>query len=190
MPEETDEVIDGSRVRAGDVLVGLPSSGPHSNGYSLIRRIIERAGVDMAHAPLGEGRLADALLAPTRIYVQAIRELLRCHQVNAMAHITGGGLIENLPRVLPAGSTASIDTDAWTLPPAFAWLQASGNLDATEMLRTFNCGVGMILVLPPGEVDAALGVLERCGERPFVMGEITAGEGPAVEFRGALFPGN
>jgi phosphoribosylformylglycinamidine cyclo-ligase len=186
---EADAVIDGSRVRAGDVLVGLPSSGPHSNGYSLIRRILERAAVDPAQAPLGDGRLADALLAPTRIYVPSIRALLRQQPVNAMAHITGGGLIENLPRVLPRGVCARIDTDRWTLPPVFAWLRQAGNLDPAEMLRTFNCGVGMILVLPPAGVDSALELLERCGERPFVMGEVVAGgDAAAVRFHGALAP--
>lgn len=185
---EADAVIDGSRVRAGDVLVGLPSSGPHSNGYSLIRRIIARAAVDIDRTLFGEHNFAAALLAPTRIYVPAIRALLRQQPVHAMAHITGGGLVENLPRVLPAGVCARIDTDSWTLPPVFAWLRQAGNLEPAEMLRTFNCGVGMILVLPAAGVDTALDLLEGSGERPFVMGEIVAGEAPGVQFRGALAP--
>ena len=185
---EGDAVIDGSRVRAGDVLVGLPSSGPHSNGYSLIRRIIERAAVDPARASLGDSCLTDALLSPTRIYVSSIRTLLRQQPIHAMAHITGGGLIENLPRVLPPGVCARIDTDSWTLPPVFAWLRDAGNVDPTEMLRTFNCGVGMILVVPPTGLDNALALLGSVGERPFVMGEIVAGDTAEVLFHGALAP--
>ncbi len=185
---EADGVIDGSRVRAGDVLVGLPSSGPHSNGYSLIRKILDRAAVDLAGTSLGDHSLATALLAPTRIYVRAIRALLAAQPIHAMAHITGGGLIENLPRVLPEGVGAGIDTDAWTLPPVFQWLRSAGSLAAAEMLRTFNCGVGMILVLPAAGIESALATLTAAGEQPFVMGEIVAGNRAAVQFRGALAP--
>jgi phosphoribosylformylglycinamidine cyclo-ligase len=184
---EAGAVIDGSRVRPGDVLIGLASSGPHANGYSLIRSILRRAAVDPAAVALGDTNLADALLEPTRIYVRAVRELLGAQQVNALAHITGGGLVENLPRVLPAGTRALIDTDRWALPPVFEWLRKAGNVAPAEMLRTFNCGLGMILAVPAPGVATALETLSASGERPVVIGEIaTASGAPRVDFRGAL----
>ena len=185
---EADAVIDGSLVQCGDVLIGLPASGPHANGFSLIRKILERASAAPERVTLGTTSLAEALLAPTRIYVRSIRELLRAQRVHAMAHITGGGLVENLPRVLPPGTRAQIDTDAWTLPPVFSWLREAGRLDNRAMLRTFNCCLGMILAVAAEDAAAALETLVRSGERPVVVGEIVPGEA-GVSFSGALAPG-
>ena len=186
---EADAVIDGARVRPGDLLIGLASSGPHSNGYSLIRKIVQRAAVDPTAVALGGASLADALLEPTRIYVRAVRALLRAQPVHALAHITGGGLVENLPRVLPPGTRALIDTDRWTLPPVFEWLREAGNVAPAEMLRTFNCGLGMILALPAEGIATALETLASHGEQPVVIGELAAASGPpGVEFHGALAP--
>lgn len=139
---EEDDIIDGSQVKVGDVLIGLASSGPHSNGYSLIRKILEVSGTELT-AELDGKPLADALMAPTRIYVKSLLKLIKESQVNALSHITGGGLLENIPRVLPDNAKAVINTDSWTLPPVFTWLQEKGNVEPTEMYRTFNCGVGM-----------------------------------------------
>ena len=191
---EATKVIDGSAVGAGDTLIGLPSSGPHSNGYSLIRKVLERTAVDPATMLIdGEGpgaeSLASALLAPTRIYVKSIRELVRLQPVHAIAHITGGGLTENLPRVLPKGTNAVIDTDTWVPPPVFEWLQRRGNISWQEMLRTFNCGIGMVIVVPSDITVAALDILAGCGEQPFVLGTIATAVGDAaVRFTGSRAP--
>jgi phosphoribosylformylglycinamidine cyclo-ligase len=182
---EKDELIDGSKVADGDVLIGLASSGPHSNGYSLIRKIIEVSGAklddDLAGQPLGK-----ALLEPTRIYVKSLLRLLKESQVNAMSHITGGGLQENIPRVLPDDCKAVIDTSAWTFPPVFQWLQEQGNVEAYEMYRTFNCGVGMIIAVPASEKDNALAILKDAGEDVFVVGTIAKlqGDEEQVELQG------
>ncbi|WP_390615200.1 phosphoribosylformylglycinamidine cyclo-ligase [Maricurvus nonylphenolicus] len=182
---EKDELIDGSKVADGDVLIGLASSGPHSNGYSLIRKIIEVSGAklddDLAGQPLGK-----ALLEPTRIYVKSLLRLLKESQVNAMSHITGGGLQENIPRVLPDDCKAVIDTSAWTFPPVFQWLQEQGNVEAYEMYRTFNCGVGMIIAVPASEKDNALAILKDAGEDAFVVGTIAKlqGDEEQVELQG------
>ena len=167
---ERAAVIDGRAVRPGDQLIGLPSSGLHANGYSLVRAVLERAGVDLATAELGGRSLADQLLEPTRIYVKPLRLLFERHQVSALAHITGGGLAENLARVLPAGLRACIDAGSWTRPPIFDWLQAQGDIPAAEMWRTFNCGIGMVVVLPEGTVDAACRTLAEAGEQPLRIG--------------------
>ncbi len=176
-------------VRPGDVLVGLASSGPHSNGYSLIRRIVEAAGLSWdAPAPFAEGAtLGEAFLAPTRIYVRpllaALREGDSC--VKALAHITGGGFVENIPRVLPEGVTARIDLAALPVPPVFGWLKAEGDVEEAEMLRTFNCGCGMVAVVDAGTVDAFMDVMREHGETPFVLGELVPREGGgAVVFEG------
>jgi phosphoribosylformylglycinamidine cyclo-ligase len=182
---EKDELIDGSKVAAGDVLIGLESSGPHSNGYSLVRKIIEVSGAklddDLAGQPLGK-----ALLEPTRIYVKSLLRLIKESQVNAMSHITGGGLQENIPRVLPDDCKAIIDTKAWTFPPVFQWLQEQGNVESYEMYRTFNCGVGMIIAVPASEKDNALSILADAGEQAFVVGTIAKLEGDEeqVELQG------
>ena len=166
---ERDRIIDGTRIERGHQLIGLASSGPHSNGYSLIRRII----ADQAQAPGGE--LLESLLAPTRIYVRAIHATLAEMPIAGMAHITGGGIIENLPRMFADDSLAAlIDLDSWRRPAVFGWLAQAGNVAETEMLRTFNCGIGFVLCVAPGEVPAALRILEQSGEAPVVIGEIVA----------------
>ncbi|MFC6635088.1 phosphoribosylformylglycinamidine cyclo-ligase [Microbulbifer taiwanensis] len=174
---EKSEIIDGSKVQAGDVLIGLGASGPHSNGYSLIRKVLEISGADLQQA-MGDKALAQALMAPTRIYVKNLLQLMKSSQVNALSHITGGGLLENLPRVLPEGACARIDVSSWEMPPVFRWLRDAGNIDAREMYRTFNCGVGMVICVPAGAADAALETLRQLGEDAFVIGSIeTATEG-------------
>ncbi len=181
---EKADIIDGSRVQAGDSLIALAASGPHSNGYSLIRKIIEVSKADL-NQPMGDGTLADALMAPTRIYVKSVLRLIKDSQVNALSHITGGGLLENIPRVLPKSSKAVINTSSWELPPVFQWLQRSGNVDAREMYRTFNCGVGMVIAVPAAETDSALAVLAAAGEQAWIIGQIeTAQDGEEqVELR-------
>jgi len=168
---EKSKIIDGSNVKEGDTLIGLASSGPHSNGYSLIRKVIEVSGAELGQ-PLGDTRLGDALMAPTRIYVKPLLKLIKSSQVNALSHITGGGLLENIPRVLPEGSKAVIDTKSWELPEVFKWLQKSGNINNVEMFRTFNCGVGMILAVPAELADDAIKLLESEGEHAWKIGSI------------------
>ena len=169
---EKSEIIDGSKVAQGDTLIGLASSGPHSNGYSLIRKIIEVSNADL-DSTLDDGTvLADALMQPTRIYVKQLLSLFKEVQVNALSHITGGGLLENLPRVLPDNSKAVIDTNSWDMPSVFKWLQTAGNVDAVEMYRTFNCGVGMVLAVPSEQADKALAELTAKGEQAWVIGRI------------------
>ena len=169
---ERSEIIDGQRVAIGDALIGLPSSGPHSNGYSLIRRLLERQG-----APPGDDLLV-RLLAPTRVYVRSVRALLTQVRVHAMAHITGGGLLENAPRMIPKARRGElalrIDLDAWQRPDVFAWLQQAGNVADDEMLRTFNCGIGFIVCVAQDEVAAALLALRSAGESPAVIGSVIA----------------
>ncbi|TAN51267.1 MAG: phosphoribosylformylglycinamidine cyclo-ligase [Methylococcaceae bacterium] len=176
---EKDRILDGSRVGRGDVLIGLASSGPHSNGYSLIRKIIERSGADL-DADLAGASLADRLMAPTRIYVKPLLRLLAELPVHALAHITGGGLTENLPRVLPERACAVIDLESWQRPPVFDWLMRQGGVAEAEMLRTFNCGIGMIVCVPSGHADAAVARLNALGEAAAVIGEIveTRGDEP------------
>lgn len=174
---EKAEIIDGSKVAAGDTLIALPSSGPHSNGYSLIRKIIEVAGVDINSTSLDGKPLSELLMAPTRIYVKALLQLIKqTGSVKAMAHITGGGLLENIPRVLPADSQACIDLDSWQRPAVFNWLQEQGNVDETEMHRVLNCGVGMVICVAADAADEALKVLRDAGEQPWVIGRIEAGK--------------
>jgi phosphoribosylformylglycinamidine cyclo-ligase len=170
---EKDEIIDSSRVKPGDVLIGLRSSGPHSNGYSLIRKIIAHSGSDLSQL-LGDTTLAEALLAPTEIYVAAIRRLAAQVRINALAHITGGGIVENLPRVLPDGVRATISLDSWGMPAIFQWLQENGNVRQAEMLRTFNCGIGMIVAVAPEDLDTALDILRPCNKGAVVIGHIEA----------------
>jgi phosphoribosylformylglycinamidine cyclo-ligase len=181
---ERDAIITADRVQPGDVLVALASSGPHSNGFSLIRRVLEVSGADPLQALDGVA-LADRLLEPTRIYVRAVLGLVRRFDVHGLAHITGGGITDNLPRVLPDGLRASVDLSSWALPPVFRWLMARGNIAQSEMLRTFNCGVGMIGCLPKAQAEAACAWLADAGERAWVIGTIGPGEGPpTVEYRG------
>ncbi|UTW04770.1 phosphoribosylformylglycinamidine cyclo-ligase [Amphritea atlantica] len=174
---EKDEIIDGSKVSVGDKLIALPSSGPHSNGYSLIRKIIEVREADLSGTVDGKP-LTEALLEPTRIYVKPVLELIRKSQVNALSHITGGGLLENIPRVLPQSAKAVIDINSWQMPEVFRWIQTLGNVDSREMYRTLNCGIGMVIVVPANTADTALEILKEAGEAPFIVGEIaTATEG-------------
>ncbi|UTF60199.1 phosphoribosylformylglycinamidine cyclo-ligase [Gilvimarinus sp. DA14] len=182
---EKSELIDGSKVGPGDVLIGLASTGPHSNGYSLIRKVIEVSGADL-NQDCGGVSLADALMAPTKIYVKPILELMKALPVHALSHITGGGLLENIPRVLPASAKAVIDTKAWELPAVFQWLQQAGNIQAREMYRTFNCGVGMIIAVPAERAEQAIEMLTAAGETAFKVGSIAeAREGEEqVELQG------
>lgn len=175
-----DAIVTGAAVTPGDQLVAIASSGPHSNGYSLIRRIVADAGVALDAEIDGIGLLADALLAPTRIYVRPLLALLGALNVHALAHITGGGIVENLPRILPPGCRATIDLRGFERPAVFRWLQAAAGIDEREMLRTFNCGVGMIAVVAADALGAALSLLATEGERAWHLGEIRAGT-PGVD---------
>ncbi len=168
---EKDGIIDGSRVDAGNRLIALASSGVHSNGYSLVRKIIEVSGAQLSQA-CGEQSLADALIAPTRIYVKNLLALSNACQLNAIAHITGGGLVENVPRVLPDHLSARIDLSSWQLTPVFTWLQKAGNVEQLEMLRTFNCGVGMVLAVDAEQERHCLERLDALGETAWVIGDV------------------
>ncbi|WP_338115873.1 phosphoribosylformylglycinamidine cyclo-ligase [Thiocystis violacea] len=181
---EKSELILPDRVAPGDLLLGLASSGPHSNGYSLIRKVLEVSGADLSQA-LDGATLGDALLAPTRIYVRSILPLTRSLRVHALAHITGGGLTENLPRVLPRGTRALVDLDSWSRPPVFDWLQSQGGISRSEMLRTFNCGVGMVVCVAPQDAETALNRLREGGEDAWVLGRIESSEAePEVVYSG------
>jgi len=173
---EKERIIDGSLVQAGDKLIALASSGPHSNGYSLIRKIVARSGLAWTD-PVNGKPLGETLLTPTRIYVKPLLELLKSVPVHAMAHITGGGITENLPRVLPDGLYANIELSAWQLPDIFVWLQQQGNVELADMLVTFNCGIGMIVCVAAQDEAATLEILKQQGESAFSIGEIVAGEG-------------
>ncbi|MCE3290571.1 MAG: phosphoribosylformylglycinamidine cyclo-ligase [Caulobacter sp.] len=159
--------------RPGDVLIGLGSSGPHSNGYSLVRKVVERSGLSWdAPCPFGEGTLAEALMAPTRIYVKSVHPLLKAGRVKGVAHITGGGLIENPPRAIVDGLEPRFDWNAWPLPPVFDWLQREGGIDDHELRRTFNCGVGLLLIVAKDQAPEVLMALLDAGEDAFVCGEL------------------
>lgn len=166
---ERAKLLDGSTVAVDDVLVGLPSSGIHANGYSLVRKIVQDQEVSL-QTRFAETTLADVLLAPTRIYVKPVLQAIDALGVHALAHITGGGLVGNLPRVLPEGMCALIDSGAWQRPAIFDWLQQQGNINDREMYRTFNCGIGMVLVISAADADAALELLRKQGEMPLVIG--------------------
>lgn len=172
-------------VAEGDVLLGLASNGVHSNGYSLVRRVVQAAGLSWADAsPFGPGGVGEALLAPTRLYVKPALAAVRAGGVHALAHITGGGLTENLPRVLPEGLGAEIDLSAWRLPPVFAWLAQSAALEQGELLKTFNCGIGMIVVVAPDRAEALAALLREAGETATEIGRVVAGQG--VRYSGTL----
>ena len=172
---EKDRIIEGSRVAAGDVLLGLASSGLHSNGFSLVRKIIASRQTDL-QLPLADSTLGEILLTPTRIYVQPLLSLLQQCEVHAIAHITGGGITENIPRILGDGLSARVDTSSWKQSPLFDWLQASGRIETDEMRRTFNCGVGMVVILAPAKADAAMQLLKEHGIESWVIGEIRDGD--------------
>lgn len=169
---EKTKIIDGRKVKSGDVLIALGASGPHSNGYSLIKKILQLNQIDPATVQLENKSLADHLLAPTRIYVKNILALIEKQNIHAIAHITGGGFWENIPRVLPANTQAQIDSASWQWPAIFSWLQQTGNVPTHEMYRTFNCGVGMLIVLPAEEVSDALRLLNQLGEKAWQIGKI------------------
>ncbi|AOV17534.1 phosphoribosylformylglycinamidine cyclo-ligase [Acidihalobacter aeolianus] len=171
---ERSQMLDGSCVTPGDAIIGLASTGPHSNGYSLIRHILDTSGADLERETLDGRPLADWLLEPTRIYVKPLLALLQTLPVHAFAHITGGGLTENVPRVLPAGTEAVIDPAAWQRPAIFDWLQAQGRVDAEEMLRTFNCGIGMVVIVAGDEAETALAHCRTQGLDGWVIGRIDA----------------
>jgi phosphoribosylformylglycinamidine cyclo-ligase len=170
---EKSKVIDGRSIAPGDVVLGLASSGAHSNGYSLVRRILERARPDLA-APFDGRTLADAIMAPTRIYVKPLLALMAELPVKGLAHVTGGGLVENVPRVLPEGVRAVLEQSAWPRPPLFDWLQREGNVAEGEMHRVFNCGIGMVVVVAAEHAESARAALEARGERAFRIGRIEA----------------
>ncbi len=172
---EKEQIIDGSKVHQGDVLLGLASSGPHSNGYSLIRKVIEVSGADLNSAFDGD-TLGNRLLEPTRIYVKSLLALAQQVDIHSLSHITGGGLLENLPRVMPANTQAVIQSDSWQRPEVFNWLQEQGNIEATEMYRTFNCGIGMVVVVAPEQQQQAIELLEQQGETVFTLGTIEASD--------------
>ena len=171
---ERDAIIDGTRTAPGDVVVGLASSGPHSNGYSLIRKLVSVAGA--SDKTQLEGRpLFDRLLTPTRIYVKSMLALARALPVKGFAHITGGGLTDNIPRVIPEGLEVVLQRRAWARDPVFDWLATAGKVAPAEMYRTFNCGIGMVVVLAPGDADAALALLRQHGETASVIGRVASG---------------
>ncbi len=176
---EKDAIIDGSKTHSGDVVIGLPSSGPHSNGYSLIRKLLQTGKATTA-TKLSSGTLFDALLQPTRIYVKPLLALAKKVPVHGMAHITGGGLTENIPRVVPDGLEVVLSAKTWTRPEAFDWLQKTGNIADAEMYRTFNCGIGMTVTVAAEHADKALQTLREHGEQPAVIGEIRRGDAGVV----------
>ena len=175
---EKSKIIDGSKVRAGNKLIGIASSGPHSNGYSLIRKILEHSNTALSD-PFEGNTLGKVLLEPTRIYVKSLLSLIEQVPIHALAHITGGGITENLPRVLPKGISAQIKLTAWEFPAIFKWLQQQGKVSQADMLTTFNCGVGMIVVVPAEQENAALRYLEKFGETAFPIGELIELDGAA-----------
>jgi phosphoribosylformylglycinamidine cyclo-ligase len=173
---ERDRIIDGSSTRAGDLMIGLPSSGPHSNGFSLIRKLLAVAGAN-ARTTLDGQPLYDRLLAPTRIYVKPLLALISAIPVKGLAHITGGGLVENIPRALPEGLKAVLERAAWPRDPTFEWLQRTGSIPDVELHRTFNCGIGMTVCVAAGDAARALEVLAANGAPGLVIGEVRSGKG-------------
>jgi phosphoribosylformylglycinamidine cyclo-ligase len=171
---EKDAIIDGSRTRAGDAVLGLPSSGPHSNGFSLIRKILQVAAADL-EADVNGVRLIDRLMAPTRIYVKPLLRLLREVTVHGVSHITGGGLVDNIPRVLPDGLEVVLQRKSWRREVVFDWLQREGKVADAEMYRVFNCGIGMTVQVAASDADRAIGVLRAAGQEALIIGEVRAG---------------
>ena len=178
---EKSEIIDGSRVKNGDALIALGSSGPHSNGYSLVRKVIDVACVNPTTELLDNKPLSEHVLAPTKIYVKSVLALIKQADVHAIAHLTGGGFWENIPRVLPKNTKAVIDEKSWKWPSVFNWLQEKGNIDTYEMYRTFNCGVGMVIALPQEQVETALAILKQAGENAWLIGHIEHAEDDAEQ---------
>ncbi len=176
---ERDQVLSGSDIAAGDAVLGLASDGLHSNGFSLVRRIVEASGHDYAAAaPFADGTgLGEALLTPTRIYVRACLAAIRSGGVKGLAHITGGGLVENIPRVLGSDLGVHLDASAWPMPPVFRWLSGAGGVAADEMAQTFNCGIGMVVVVDPDRIGAVTEALGDAGEEVYQIGRVRAAEG-------------
>lgn len=181
---EKSEIIDGSAIQLSDTLIALKSSGVHSNGYSLVRKILEESGVNAAETAMGDMSLEDALMLPTRIYVKPILRLMKTLEVHSIAHITGGGITENLPRVLPKGVGATIDLSSWEMPPVFQWLKENAGLDNDEMLKTFNCGAGMIVALPQSDAEDAIQMLNSLGEEAWIIGKLNPikADDPAISY--------
>jgi phosphoribosylformylglycinamidine cyclo-ligase len=171
---EKDSIIDGAGTRAGDVVLGLPSSGPHSNGFSMIRRILQVSGADPGAMVEGVA-LIDRLMAPTSIYVKPILQLIGALPVRGLAHITGGGLVDNIPRVIPGGLEVVLERNAWRRGPVFDWLQAEGRVTDEEMYRVFNCGIGMTIQLRAGDAERAIALLREAGQEARVIGEVRTG---------------
>ena len=179
---EKDLIIDGRTIQPGDTILGLASSGPHSNGFSLIRKVVEVAGADW-NMPFDGATLADRAMEPTRIYVKQVLEVMKSVKIKGMAHITGGGLVENVPRVLPEGVQAVIDGKSWTRPAIFDWLQEKGNIDSHEMHRVFNNGIGLVVIVSAEDAEKARGAFEAQGEKVFTIGTVAKlpeGEAPCV----------
>lgn len=180
---EKSKLITGQTIRPGDAVLGLASSGPHSNGYSLVRKLVEVSKVDL-NADFHGKPFGHALLEPTRLYVKSLLALMEKHTVKGMAHITGGGLTENIPRVLPQGTAVSIDSRAWALPPVFQWLQETGHVSDAEMRRTFNCGIGMVVIVATADAEQTISFLTAQGETVHRLGEVLAsGDIPHVQYR-------
>lgn len=176
---EKEKIIDGSKIKAGDVLIGLPSTGVHSNGYSLVRKLFfEILGMNVGDRVEALGMtLGEALIAPTKIYVKEVLEILARHSVSGMVHVTGGGFTENIPRVLPAGLGVKIEMGSWEMHPLFPLIQAKGDIDESEMYKTFNMGIGFILVVDAGDADAVIQTIEGMGEKAWTIGAVTPGDG-------------
>ncbi|PMM19484.1 phosphoribosylformylglycinamidine cyclo-ligase [Vibrio breoganii] len=181
---EKEDIIDGTKVAAGDALIAVGSSGPHSNGYSLVRKILEVSNADLNQDLEGKP-LGEHLLEPTKIYIKSALKMIEKHDIHAISHITGGGFWENIPRVLPEGTKAVIDGNSWNWPTIFNWLQENGNVTTHEMYRTFNCGVGLIVALPQDQAEQAVALLNEEGENAWVIGQIAEanGEEEQVEIR-------
>jgi phosphoribosylformylglycinamidine cyclo-ligase len=171
---EKESIIDGSRTVAGDVVLGLPSSGPHANGFSLIRKILGMSGADLG-ADVDGLTLVDRLMAPTKIYVKSLLTLIGAVPVHGLAHITGGGLVDNIPRVIPEGLEVVLRRNTWRREPVFDWLQRAGNVADAEMFRVFNCGIGMTVQVAARDADQAIAVLRAAGEEAFIIGEVKVG---------------
>ncbi len=169
---EKNKIIDGSKVNEGDHIIGLGSSGPHSNGYSLIRKVLEKT--------TPTSKQLESLIEPTKIYVQSILSLINTLPVHAISHITGGGLLENIPRVLPGHLAAKLDSTSWIQPEIFKWIQNHGNIDSSEMYRVLNCGVGMVVIIPKNFSDEAIKHLNACGEEAWLIGEVVQSNGEQV----------
>ncbi|GIL39339.1 hypothetical protein TMPK1_15760 [Rhodospirillales bacterium TMPK1] len=180
---ERGQVLNGRSIRSGDVVLGMASSGPHSNGYSLIRKLVTKAKLNWGDAAPWDTTqsVAASLLTPTRIYVKAVLPEIRAGRIKGLAHITGGGLIENIPRVLPDGVGVKLDATSWPLPSVFRWLARAGELAEAELARTFNCGIGMVAIVAAGDVDTTIAALTEAGEIVHRIGDVVAGSGVTIE---------